>query len=642
MAVRARRLTAAAAIALVAAVVLPSTAVADIVDEQNLADRYAPVVRLVEQDEKCGPGEPFLPTDVDTILDNDTVALRGPWLTDDLVKIAPSGQDLGRGLPGYHLDFPGNPLSPGCDYEQWARTVTAGSDPTVYARVLTEEGHSGLALQYWLYYPFNDFNNKHESDWEMIQLEFDSSDPAEALGRQPTLVGYSQHEGVEVAQWSDLKLEVVDDSHPVVHAASGSHANYYDAALFLGRSGQQGFGCDDTRASTVDVRPRVALLPQDDGVAAETYPWIDYEGRWGQRETSFYNGPTGPNTKDQWTAPFTWSEEEGRPLSYAVPASGLFGTQATTFFCQGVSGGSDLLRLAMQNPLPAAALLTLAVALIAWLVSRTTWRGSAPLRLARRRSVGQVVASTWQMYAGHVRLFTGIGVPVAIATILPGLAQLWLASAEESVVSAGGDTTGLLWTIGGSAFVAILAPVAAVLGESAVVLSVVDLDEGREPGVWRAYRRALARWRPLLLTGLVVGVSVSLALLTVVLIPLAVALYVLWVLWIPVIQVEGLSGRAALRRSASLVRPRWAKVVLLVVIATATASAIGPALGALIIIVTNAPFAVSNAVAGIAYALLLPLVSLSTTYVYADASVCHRLHRPSDRPEALPAEASLG
>jgi len=186
-----------------------------------------------------------------------------------------------------------------------------------------------------------------------------------------------------------------------------------------------------------------------------------------------------------------------------------------------------------------------------------------------------------------------------------------------------------------------LAPVAAVLGESAVVLSVVDLDEGRQPGVWRAYRRAFARWRPLLLTGLIVGVSVSLAFLTIVLIPLAVAIYVLWVLWIPVIQVEGLSGRAALRRSASLVRPRWAKVVLLVVLATATASAIGPLLGALIIIVTNAPFTVSNAVAGIAYAMLLPLVSLSTTYVYADAAVRHQLHRPSDKPESLPAEASL-
>ena len=67
-------------------------------------------MRLVEQAEDCGPGEPFVPTDVDTLLGNDTVALRGPWDTDDLVTIAPSADDLGKGLTGYHLDFPGNPL----------------------------------------------------------------------------------------------------------------------------------------------------------------------------------------------------------------------------------------------------------------------------------------------------------------------------------------------------------------------------------------------------------------------------------------------------------------------------------------------------------------------------------------------------
>ncbi len=636
-----RRLARTSVLGPVAALALPAVASADIVDEQSLADHYAPVVRLVTQEEECGPGEPFQPTDVDTLLGEDTVALRGPWEGDDLVKIGPSGDDLGRGLPGYHLDFPGNPLKPGCDFETWARALTAESDPTTYARVVTEEGRPGLALQYWLYYPFNDFNNKHESDWEMVQVEFAASDPGEALGEEPTRIGYSQHEGVEVADWDDLKLEVVDDTHPVVHAASGSHANYFDSALFLGRSGQQGFGCDDTREPSHDLRPRVALVPADDDAAAQAFPWITYEGRWGQRETSFYNGPTGPNTKEQWTAPLTWSEKEGRPLSYAVPASGLFGTQATTFFCDGVGTGSDLLRVAMQNPLPAAALLTLAIVFVAWLVQRTTWRGSAPLRIARRRSVGQVVATTWQMYIGNLRLFIGIGAPMALAVLFPGVAQVWLASAEESVADLGGDATGLAWSLAGSAFLAALAPVAAVLGQSAVVRAVVDLDEGREPGVRRSYRQAVSRLGPLLWTGLLILAAVAVSTITVILIPLAAVLIVLWILYVPVVQVEGLSGRAALRRSAHLVRPRWGKVLLLVVVSALTASAVGPLLGALIIIVTDAPFAVSNAVSGIAYAMLLPLVSLSTMYVFADAVVSDRLKAPTEKPEALPAEAPL-
>ena len=99
------------------------------------------------------------------------------------------------------------------------------------------------------------------------------------------------------------ELEVVDGTHPVVHPAAGSHANYYDAALFLGRSGQQGFGCDDTRAPGSGLRPAVTLVPSDAAAVGAAFPWLAYTGRWGQREKSFYNGPTGPNTKDRGPLP---------------------------------------------------------------------------------------------------------------------------------------------------------------------------------------------------------------------------------------------------------------------------------------------------------------------------------------------------
>lgn len=53
-------------------------AYADSDDEATLAERYAPVLMLVSQDEACGPGEPYLPSDVDVMFDNPTIALRGP------------------------------------------------------------------------------------------------------------------------------------------------------------------------------------------------------------------------------------------------------------------------------------------------------------------------------------------------------------------------------------------------------------------------------------------------------------------------------------------------------------------------------------------------------------------------------------
>ena len=47
--------------------------------EQALAERFAPVVRLVHQDVECGPGEPYQPSAVELVLGDKSVALRGPW-----------------------------------------------------------------------------------------------------------------------------------------------------------------------------------------------------------------------------------------------------------------------------------------------------------------------------------------------------------------------------------------------------------------------------------------------------------------------------------------------------------------------------------------------------------------------------------
>ena len=67
------------ALVVLAALVVVPTAAADYEDEQALAERFAPIVRVVEQTEECGHGEPFVPTDIERILGQDTVALRGPW-----------------------------------------------------------------------------------------------------------------------------------------------------------------------------------------------------------------------------------------------------------------------------------------------------------------------------------------------------------------------------------------------------------------------------------------------------------------------------------------------------------------------------------------------------------------------------------
>src|SRR5262245_34412428 len=223
----------------------PSAAAED--PAKTLALRYAPVVRLVAQREPCAHGEAYEPTNVNRLLGNPDVALHGPWNATIVVKVGPTAKDLSKGLFEYHLDFPGRAVTPGCTYDRWSHLITKGSRPTAYARVVTEAAHpKQLALQYWLFYVFNDFNDKHEGDWEMIQLDCPAGTAAQALRLRPTEVGYSQHEGAESAQWGDKKLKLVDRTHPVVYPALGSHANYYGSHLYLGRSAAQGVGCDDT------------------------------------------------------------------------------------------------------------------------------------------------------------------------------------------------------------------------------------------------------------------------------------------------------------------------------------------------------------------------------------------------------------
>ena len=146
--------------------------------------------------------------------------------------------------------------------------------------------------------------------------------------------------------------------------------------------------------------------------------------------------------------------------------------------------------------------------------------------------------------------------------------------------------------------------------------------------------------RPLLgATALFVLVWVVLT-ATAVLIPVALWLAIRWSLLAPVVELEGGTGRAALRRSARLVRGRWFRVAGLVGVGAAVALAIGPLLGVLLIFATAAPLALLNIVAGLVYALALPFVALVTSYVYFDARARHELEW-EEAPEELPAEFAL-
>jgi hypothetical protein len=144
-----RLVPASVAIGLALSAAAPAAASAES-SAQELANRYSPVVALRHQDQPCGSGEAYRPTSVDLVLGNPKVALRNS--SGELVTKGPTASDVfGRG-EGYYLDLPGDPLQPGCGYENDFRRWSAGTKPSVYAHIATDPSHSGkLAVQYWLY-----------------------------------------------------------------------------------------------------------------------------------------------------------------------------------------------------------------------------------------------------------------------------------------------------------------------------------------------------------------------------------------------------------------------------------------------------------------------------------------------------------
>jgi hypothetical protein len=614
---------------------MPAAALADSAAEASLADRYAPVVRIVSQEEPCGAGEPYVPVDVDAVLGNDQVALRGPWQESNLVRVAPTASDLAAGLPNYHLDFPGNALQPGCSYEEWQRSF-GPVVPTTYAHIRSESGKT--ALQYWFFYIYNDFNNKHEGDWEMIQLDFDAPDAQAALGMSPAEVGYSQHDGAEQATWDASKLEKVDGTHPVVYPAEGSHADYYEPALYLGSSAAEGVGCDNTRGPSRELRPAVQLVPGDPAAMVAEFPWLAFDGHWGESHAGFYNGPTGPNTQVKWDHPITWASTSWRPSAFAVPSATGDVPRATDLFCQGVAAGSAVLTAAVRGG-PAvflAALVALALVVIA--VVRMRWRPSQPFALARRRTLGQILFASVRVYRENPRLYLTIGVLfLPISLIIAGIQQLLFGLSRLDVLSDVAGQTNAAVVAAAVGVGLIVMPIVLTIVQAMVASSLTYAARERELLPRTAYAAIKAWIRPLIQALAVTALVVVALQLTVIGLPIAVWLLVRWSLFAQCVVLERLPWAAALRRSHVLVRGHWLHVAWVTLAVVGVALLIGPLIGVVLLLATPLSLAAVNVISGVVYVLTIPYASIATTYMYYDL----RVRETQSEPLVLPADAVL-
>ncbi len=189
-----------------------------------------------------------------------------------------------------------------------------GSAPVVYGAAFRTK--SRIDLQYWLWYPYDDYSptvpagelwQVHEGDWEAVSVILD-------LTGKPVVAAYSQHSAGKRRAWATAPKQGL---RPLVYVALGSHANYFAAGdnrldprlvdpLLIRVITAAGVQALDHTGRGRIVRPRLVR------VTAAAPSWMTFLGTWGEagyfhfpgnEPISFGAGPRGPAVHEQWRFP---------------------------------------------------------------------------------------------------------------------------------------------------------------------------------------------------------------------------------------------------------------------------------------------------------------------------------------------------
>jgi Vacuolar protein sorting-associated protein 62 len=192
-----------------------------------------------------------------------------------------------------------------------------GSTPVVYGAPLVTGDR--VDLQYWLWYPYDDFRpgyptediwQVHEGDWEAVSVILDRAG-------QPLAAGYSQHRKGAHRAWGRVPKQGV---RPLVYVGLGSHANFFapgrqplrppsteQAAINVMRAYGVAVPADYTGRGRV-IRPKLVRI------TARSPSWMAFAGAWGETEylhlpdrdpLAAGAGPRGPAFHEQWRRPVT-------------------------------------------------------------------------------------------------------------------------------------------------------------------------------------------------------------------------------------------------------------------------------------------------------------------------------------------------
>jgi hypothetical protein len=266
-----------------------------------LLARHVPILVL-------HPDEQFAPVPVDGFLADTDLTRRAAAGWEPISGPLPGGGAALR-LDQRSCSAGEGPAASPC----YARAQAAhDSAPVVYGAAFRTK--TRIDLQYWIWYPFNDYEwssaagdvwQAHEGDWESVSVVLDRT------GR-PLAVALSAHCKGARRDWKRVPKRGL---RPLAYVALGSHANYFrpgphphsaDCWPRELRDVVRAFGLADRTAAGRVVRPRLVT------VTSTKPPWMAFAGAWGEagyvrfpnnEPVAYGAGPRGPAFHAQWRRP---------------------------------------------------------------------------------------------------------------------------------------------------------------------------------------------------------------------------------------------------------------------------------------------------------------------------------------------------
>ena len=281
---------------------------------ESLLEKYAPVLYF-------HPDEQFFPTTIDAML-NESDLKKDNLIFDDLIDempVAESSLSLSDVNNYYYLDMRNasggfKPLGTVPNSVRFNKYLN-----NVYGRI-TKPDNKHIVLQYWFFYSYNNWENGHEGDWEMIQIILNKTT------EEPIIASYSIHLGGQKHDWNDI---LKNETHPKVFITKGGHGNWANPG-----NNSFGFGIFNIEL----LCPLFIDETSDDGkiLSSKDYSlieindntsWVGFKGKWGEigtlstLGTSGSDSPKNRNFGKIWNEPSEWGYNPNLPVFIACTGS---------------------------------------------------------------------------------------------------------------------------------------------------------------------------------------------------------------------------------------------------------------------------------------------------------------------------------